>query len=143
MNQPLPGSVASQFLPAPGDCGPKEMSKLPSAFCTGVSILLIDGKGWPLSRPAPVIGSYTVTDQKMATGTSLGTCSVSSSSPRRKSPSASLIEGWRLPEPHERDQHPSEAWDDMIPLGPDATRPPHQAGEQPHLDRSHQRKKRA
>ena len=41
-------------------------------FCTGLSIVFNEGKGWPLSRPEPVIESYTVADQKMAAGTSLG-----------------------------------------------------------------------
>jgi hypothetical protein len=33
------------------------MSVVPSAFCTGLSIVFNDGNGWPLSRPEPVTGA--------------------------------------------------------------------------------------
>jgi hypothetical protein len=55
--QPLSGSVFSQFLPSPYELGPKSMSVEASAFVAGLSMVLMDGKGWPFSSPDPVTGS--------------------------------------------------------------------------------------
>jgi len=57
-----------QFFPLPGITGPKQMSVEPSSFAIGLPIWLSDVKGWPLSRPAPVSGLYTVIDQKSFAG---------------------------------------------------------------------------
>ena len=55
--KPLPGSVLSQFLPAPGDAGPKQMWLDTSAVAVGLSLVLIEGNGCSLSGPDPATES--------------------------------------------------------------------------------------
>ena len=56
----------------------------------GLSMLLIDGNGCPLSRPEAVSASYAVTDEKSLAGMPVGRCSRYAFVPDRKLPAESV-----------------------------------------------------